>query len=76
MTYNQYSFLSSILDIANSIVKAGICAKKNVKNIKNPRVENETHQMRMENKEFLKILNKKPDSLQKIVFEIISDLKK
>ena len=75
MTYNQYSFLSSILDIANSIVKAGICAKKNVKNIKNPRVENETHQMRMENKEFLKILNKKPDSLQKIVFEIISDLK-
>ena len=42
--------------------------------IKNPRVENETHRMRMHNTNFLKILKRKPQSMKKIIEETIKIL--
>jgi hypothetical protein len=45
------------------------------KNIKNPRIENETHKMRMENKNFTKILKSKAEPLRDTIFKTISLLK-
>ena len=56
---NQFSETVSIKQIAHYVKK--IASKNNIKikHIKNPRVEDEKHKMRMENKLFKKILNRK-----------------
>ena len=70
--YNQYTHLAGIKDLAKLILKSKIISKNvGLTNIKNPRVENETHQMRMENKNFLKILRSKPESLNTTILKTI-----
>ena len=58
--------------ICKSAKKLG--SKSKIINIVNPRVENEKHKMRMENKEFLKILKSKPIFLKKEAGFIIKSL--
>ena len=60
--FNQTTELLSIKYLAKTITKNAnqLGSKSLVKFIKNPRVEKENHNMKMENKNFLKILNSKP----------------
>ena len=60
--FNQTSELLSIRFLAETISKNAIKLglKSRVKFIKNPRVEKEKHNMKMENKNFLKILKSNP----------------
>ena len=74
--FNQYSETLSIVQISNLIKKV---AKKfkievNIKNVKNPRTENETHKMTMMNSKFLKILKRKPKSILKSIELTFQDL--
>ena len=74
--FNQYSETLSIVQISNLIKKV---AKKfkievNIKNVKNPRTENETHKMTMMNSKFLKILKRKPRSILKSIELTFQDL--
>ena len=74
----QTSQLLCIKDIAKSIseeaTRLGFNSK--VKNIKNPRVEKELHQMQMENSKFMKLLNKKPKLFEDEIKNTLSDLSK
>lgn len=74
--YNQFSQTLSILDISNQIKKVATKYNINVeiKKIKNPRKEDETHQMMMENSNFLKILNKKPKPILESIYQTFKDL--
>jgi nucleoside-diphosphate-sugar epimerase len=77
MVYNQYTHMVGIKKIAKLVLKSPLISKNaNLKNIKNPRVENETHQMRMENRNFIKVLKTKPESLKKTIIKTIELLKK
>ena len=73
---NQYSETLSILQISNLIKKVAkqYKLKVNIKNIKNPRTENETHKMRMLNSNFLKVLKRKPKSILKSIELTFQDL--
>ena len=76
--YNQFSESLSILQISKFI--KNICSKFNIdvliKNIKNPRKEDETHQLKMVNKNFLKILKRKPKKIKKSVKDTLEFLLK
>ncbi len=60
--FNQTSQLLTIKYLAETIVKNAkkIGSKSNLKMIKNPRVEKEKHNMKMENKLFLNMLKSEP----------------
>ena len=74
--YNQYTHMVSIKEISKLILKSKLVSKNvKFKNIKNPRIENETHKMRMENKNFTKILKSKAEPLRDTIFKTISLLK-
>lgn len=60
--------------ISNTANKLG--AKSKIKIIKNPRSEKETHKMEMENKNFLKLLKRKPIKFSKECEKILIKLKK
>jgi|TARA_Y100000294_G_scaffold177367_1_gene202522 nucleoside-diphosphate-sugar epimerase len=74
--FNQTTELLSIKNIAKEISsqakKLGYSCKLNF--IKNPRVEKEEYQMRMENKKFLKLLGKKPHSFKNELMGILKTL--
>ena len=74
--FNQTTELLSIKDLAETIVKNArkFGAKSQVKFIRNPRVEKERHNMKMENKKFLKILDSKPTSFKEESVSIIKIL--
>ena len=71
---NQYSTINSIKDVGNYIIKNNLIKNSKLTHIKNPRVENETHRMKMHNSNFLKILKRKPQSMKKIIEETIKIL--
>ena len=71
--YNQYTFLESINSIAGKLSKLN--PKIRIKHIKNPRVEEEKHQMKMINKNFKKILKEKFEMPDKLFKETINILK-
>ena len=73
--FNQYTHLLGIKTLANTIASSNYITKTKIKNIKNPRIENESHNMRMHNKNFLKILKSKPESLKKTINKTIEILK-
>ena len=64
--FNQTTELLSIKFLAETIGKNArkFGARSQVKFIKNPRIEKEKHNMKMENKNFLKILGSKPNSFK------------
>ncbi len=74
--YNQFSQTLSIVEISDQIKKVAskydITVK--IKKIKNPRKENETHQMIMENKKFLRILRRKPKTILNSINQTFKDL--
>ena len=74
--FNQYSETLSIVQISNLIKKVAKRFKitVSIKNIKNPRTENETHKMIMLNSKFRKILKKKPKSIMKSIELTFQDL--
>ena len=74
--FNQTTELLSIKDLAETIGKNArkFGAKSQVKFIRNPRVEKERHNMKMENKKFLKILDSKPTSFKEESVSIIKIL--
>ena len=74
--YNQFSQTLSIIDISNIIKKVSknYGFKTVIKNIQNPRKENEEHNMKMENAKFLKILGRKPKSILQSIKESFEDL--
>ena len=74
--FNQTTELLSIRYLGKIICKSAkkLGSKSKIINIVNPRVENEKHKMRMENKEFLKILKSKPIFLKKEAGFIIKSL--
>ena len=75
--YNQYTHMVAIKKIAKLILESRLTSKSiSLSNIKNPRVENETHQMRMENKNFLKVLKTRPEPLKITINKTIELLKK
>ena len=71
---NQYSTINSIKDVGNYIIQNNLIKNSKLTHIKNPRVENETHRMKMHNSNFLKILDRKPQSMKKIIDETIKIL--
>ena len=71
---NQYSAISSIKEVGNIISKNKLILDSKVTHIKNPRVENEKHKMKMDNLNFLKILNRKPQKMKNIIDETIKIL--
>ena len=71
---NQYSTINSIKDVGNYIIQNNLIKNSKLIHIKNPRVENETHRMKMYNSNFLKILDRKPQSMKKIIDETIKIL--
>ena len=74
--YNQYTHMVGIKQISKLIIKNELISKKvKFKNIKNPRVENETHDMRMENKNFIKVLKSNVEPLKDTIFKTIRLLK-
>jgi len=74
--YNQFSEALSITQIAKIIKLSHLKhnRKISIKKIKNPRKENEQHKMKMANKEFLKILKRKPFKLVDAINNTIKDL--
>ena len=74
--YNQFSQTLSIIEISNLIkeVSKNYGFKTVIKNIQNPRKENEEHNMKMENAKFLKILGRKPKSILQSIKESFKDL--
>lgn len=74
--YNQTTELFSIVELANAIKKAGEKFKFNadISFIPNPRVENEEHDMQMENANFLKLLGKAPDKLEDNIVKMIEKI--
>ena len=74
--FNQTTELLSIKYLAETIVKNArkFGARSQVKFIKNPRVEKEMHNMKMENRNFLKILRTKPISFKQESKSIIKIL--
>ena len=74
--YNQFSESLSILQISKFI--KNICYKLNInvliKNIKNPRKEDETHQLKMVNKKFLSVLKRKPKKIKKSIEDTLKFL--
>ena len=64
--FNQTTELLSIKFLAETIGKNArkFGARSQLKFIKNPRIEKEKHNMKMENKNFLKILGSKPNSFK------------
>ena len=71
---NQYSTISSIKKVGSYIIKNNKIKNSKLTHIKNPRVENETHKMKMHNANFLKILKRKPQNMKKIIDETIKIL--
>ena len=63
--FNQFSETISITQIAKwiSVLQKKYNKKGKIIHIKNPRVENETHQMEMKNNKFKKILKRKPKTI-------------
>ena len=74
--YNQLTNIVSIKKITQIIGSNDLFKKLNVVHIKNPRVENETHKMKMSNKNFLKILGSKGESLKSTINSTIRILDK
>jgi len=74
--YNQMTKIVSIKKISEYISQNKSFKKLKVRHIKNPRVENENHKMKMENNKFLNILRSKPESFRKTINETIEILKK
>ena len=76
--FNQTTELLSIKHLAAEISKQSnkIGCKSNLNFIKNPRVEKEEHQMKMENEKFLKLLKKKPDYFKNEILDILKSLKR
>ena len=80
--FNQTTELLSIKFLAETIGKNArkFGARSKVKFIKNPRVEKEKHNMKMENKNFLKILGSKPyffkEESKSIIKTLIKNKKK
>lgn len=74
--FNQTTELLSIKYLAETIGKKArkFGARSQVKFIKNPRVEKEKHNMKMENRNFLKILRAKPISFEQESESIIKIL--
>ena len=72
--YNQYTFLCSINSIAEKLSKLN--SKIKILHIKNPRVEDEKHQMKMINKKFKKIFKEKFETPNLIFKDTINILKK
>lgn len=74
--FNQFSESLSILQISKYIKNT--CSKLNIniliKNIKNPRKEDETHQLKMINKNFLKILKREPKKIKKSIQDTLTFL--
>ena len=71
--YNQYTFLSSINSIAENLSKLNPSIK--IKHIKNPRIEDEKHQMKMINQNFRKVLKEKFETPNLIFRDTINILK-
>ncbi len=70
--YNQFTFLSSINSIAENL--SSLNSKIKIKHIKNPRVEDEKHQMKMINTNFRKILKgkfEKPSTIYRDTINIL-----
>ena len=63
-----------IKTLANTIANSNYITKTKIKNIKNPRIEDEGHNMRMHNENFLKILKTKPETLKKTINQTIEIL--
>lgn len=75
--YNQLTNIVSIKKITEIINSNNLFKKKlNITHIKNPRVENETHKMKMNNKNFVKILGSKGESLKTTIDSTIKILHK
>ena len=76
--FNQTTELLSIRYIGKIICQSAkkLGSKSKIKNIANPRVENEKHNMKMENQKFLKILKSKPILFKKESGLIIKSLLK
>ena len=74
--FNQTSQLLTIKYLAETIVKNAkkIGSKSNLKMIKNPRVEKEKHNMKMENKLFLNMLKSEPVLFKDESIDIIKTL--
>ena len=72
--FNQYTHLFGIKTLANTIANSNYITKTKIKNIKNPRIEDEGHNMRMHNENFLKILKTKPETLKKTINQTIEIL--
>ena len=74
--YNQFSETVSIKHIAKIIKDLKTIKDKKIiiRHIKNPRVENETHKMIMKNKNFLKVLKRKPLKISKAIADTKTDL--
>ena len=74
--YNQYTHMVGIKEISKLILESNLVSKiLKYKNIKNPRIENETHKMRMENKNFKNILKSRIEPLKETIFKTINLLK-
>jgi len=73
---NQFSESLSIVEISNLIKKAAKNFNLNViiKNIKNPRTENENHKLKMSNTKFIKILKDKPKKISQSILETFENL--
>lgn len=74
--FNQTTELLSIKYLAKTIESNSkkLGSKVKVKFIQNPRVEKEKHNMKMENKNFMRILNSKPSTFKKESMRIIDTL--
>ncbi len=75
--HNQVTEVVSIVELATAAKDAGEKLNMNVtiKHIPNPRVENETHQMVVENKQFLEILGPPKENYHSGIFKVIKTLK-
>tara|TARA_B100000963_G_scaffold358210_1_gene382278 strand:- start:18667 stop:19809 length:1143 start_codon:yes stop_codon:yes gene_type:complete len=76
--FNQTTELLGIKQLGLTISKAAqdIGSKSKIKQIRNPRKEKENHNMKMENKEFLKILKRTPSNFSCECKEILLKLNK
>lgn len=74
--FNQFSESLSILQISKYIksVSSVYGIDVFIKKIKNPRKEDETHQLKMRNKNFLKILKKSPKKIKDSIRDTIKHL--
>ena len=76
--FNQTTELLGIKYLGTTISKNAkkLGSTSKIKNIKNPRRENETHNMKMVNKNFMKLLNSKPICFSNESKIIMNDLMK